>query len=122
MDLSYWKNYFVSNKDHFEDMDWNKIDLLVPDEKEMITRSLQQFQKGEQSEGKHFFSYAKTFPDARYLEVVRLFIREEQTHAFILAKFMELKGIPRIKSHWVDNIFRLLRKLADLENTVTVLI
>lgn len=122
MDLSYWKNYFISNKDHFEDIDWNKIDLLIPQEKEMITSSIQQFQKGEQSEGKHFFSFAKTFPDPRYLEVIRLFIREEQTHAFVLGKFMELKGIPRIKSHWVDSVFRWLRKLADLENTVIVLL
>ncbi|MBS1599442.1 MAG: hypothetical protein JST75_14545 [Bacteroidetes bacterium] len=122
MNFSYWKNYFISNASHFEDVDWNQKDILSPDEKRIITTSLQQFQKGEQSEGKHFYSFAKTFPDPRYAETIRLFIREEQTHAYVLGKFMDMNGIARIKKHWVDNIFRWLRKLTDLENTVTVLI
>ena len=122
MDFSYWKNYFKLNSDHFRDIDWGQDDRFTQKEKEIISSSLQQFQKGEQSEGKHFFSFAKTFPDPLYLETIRLFIREEQTHAYVLGKFMDMKNIARIKSHWVDNIFRWLRKLADLENTVTVLI
>jgi hypothetical protein len=122
MDFSYWKNYFKLNSDHFKNIDWSQVDRFSQKEKEIISSSLQQFQKGEQSEGKHFFSFAKTFPNPLYLETIRLFIREEQTHAFVLGKFMDMKNIPRIKSHWVDDVFRWLRKLADLENTVTVLI
>ena len=53
---------------------------------------------------------------------MRLFILEEQTHARVLGKFMEGEGIPRIRAHWVDNIFRWLRKLTNLENTITVLV
>jgi len=122
MDFSYWKNYFKLNSDHFKNIDWRQNHRLTQKEKKIVSSSLQQFQKGEQSEGKHFFSFAKTFPDPLYLETIRLFIREEQTHAFVLGKFMDMQRIPRIKNHWVDNIFRWLRKLADLENTVTVLI
>src|SRR5882724_1428986 len=122
MDFSYWKNYFVSNSSHFEDINWNEQEHLTKHEKEIISSSLQQFQKGEQSEGKHFFSFARTFPDPFYLETIRLFILEEQAHAHVLGKFMDMNGIPRIRKHWVDDIFRRLRKLADLENTITVLI
>ena len=122
MDFSYWKNYFISNGAQFEDIDWNEPDHLTEKEKKLITTSLQQFQKGEQSEGKHLFSFAKTFPDPLYLETIRLFILEEQTHAKVLGNFMDIEGIPRIRQHWVDDIFRRLRKLADLENTITVLI
>ena len=122
MDFSYWKDYFVSNSSHFADINWNEHNHLTKKERELITSSLQQFQKGEQSEGKHLFSFAKTFPDPLYLETIRLFIREEQKHAFVLGNFMDKEGIPRIKQHWVDDVFRRLRKLADLENTITVLI
>jgi len=122
MDLLYWKNYFISNRSHFEDINWNIPVQLSQKEIKLITSSLQQFQKGEQSEGKHFFAFAKTFPDPLYLEIIRLFIQEEQTHARVLGRFMDREGIPRIQQHWVDNIFRWLRKLADLENTITVLI
>ncbi len=122
MSFSYWKNYFTLNSNHFEDIDWRHFDFLTPDEIATIGSSIQKFQKGEQSEGKHFYSFAKTFPDPRYLETIRLFIREEQMHAYVLGKFMDRNGIPRITSHWVDNVFRSLRKLANLENTVAVLL
>lgn len=122
MNFSSWKKYFQSNSTHFNDINWDSTDHLSAKEKEIITSSLQQFQKGEQSEGKHLFSFAKTFPDPLYLETMRLFILEEQTHAYVLGKFMEKEKIPRIRKHWVDDIFRKLRKLADLENTITVLV
>ena len=93
MDLSCWKDHFISNTTHFDDINWNQDDRLTLIEKQNISSSLQQFQKGEQSEGKHFLSFAKTFPDPLYADTIRLFIREEQTHAYVLGKFMDMKGI-----------------------------
>jgi len=122
MDYRYWKEYFIINQRHFEHLDWNVNDALSADEKQCITHSLQQFQKGENSEGKHLFTFAKTFPDPEYFESVKLFIREEQKHAQVLARFMELHEIPRIKGHWIDSVFRGLRKFAGLENTIIVLV
>ncbi len=122
MHYHYWKEYFTINQSHFTNLDFNIPDDLSPGDKKRITRSLQQFQKGEQSEGKHLFSYAKSFPDKTYLDCIKLFIKEEQTHARVLARFMDLHGIPRIKDHWSDSIFRGLRKLAGLENTIIVLV
>ncbi len=117
-----WKKYFDSNKTHFDDINFEEGGYLLPHEKKSITSSLQQFQKGEQSEGKHLFSYAKTFSDPAYLECIKLFIKEEQKHAMVLARFMKVNGIPGIKKHWMDKIFRQLRKLAGLENTLIVLV
>lgn len=122
MDPGFWKSYFLKNKDHFSDIDWQTDDQLSIQEKEIITSSIQQFQRGENSEGKHFFAFAKSFPDPLYLECIRLFIKEEQTHALVLARFMDRHGIKRINTHWVDGCFRWLRKRAGLENTVTVLV
>src|SRR6476620_3746422 len=77
---------------------------------------------GYNSEGKHLYSFAKRFPDPGYLECIRLFIPEEQMHAKVLAKFMKKHDIPQIKNHWTDSVFRWLRKLAGIENTVRVLL
>src|SRR6266404_3413702 len=122
MDFESWKNYFLGNKNHFSDIDWQTEDHLSEYEKKMITSSIQQFQKGENSEGKHFFAFAKTFPDPLYLECIRLFIAEEQTHASVLGRFMEKQGIRKISKHWVDGCFRWLRKFSGLENSVIVLV
>jgi hypothetical protein len=122
MTFSNWKNYFETNKSHFSDTDWKQPEKLTQAEKKIITTSIQQFQKGENSEGKHFFAFAKTFPDSLYLECIKLFIAEEQTHARVLGKFMDKHDIPKIKKHWVDGCFRWMRKFAGLENSVTVLV
>lgn len=122
MNYQDWKEYFESNQSHFGDIDWNSTDLLTEKEKSVIEASLQQFQKGENSEGKHLFAYAKTFPDAMYLECIRLFIREEQNHAKVLGKYMDIHSIPRIQTHWVDQVFRRLRIMSGLETTISVLL
>lgn len=122
MNYNDWRAYFESNQFHFEDIDWSGTDNLTDVEKNLIKTSLQQFQKGENSEGKHLFAYAKTFPDPIYLECIRLFIREEQNHAKVLGKYMDIHSIPRIKSHWVDQVFRKLRIISGLETTISVLL
>jgi len=122
MELANWKKYFESNKTHFSDIDWTEEDKLTGIEKEIITHSIQQFQKGENSEGKHLFAFAKTFPDPQYFECIKLFISEEQMHARVLGKFMNKHSIPEINCHWVDSIFRWIRKLTGLENSIVVLV
>jgi hypothetical protein len=122
MSFSSWKEYFEKNKSHFSEIDWAVNDRLTPEEKNCIAESIAQFQKGESSEGKHLFGHAKKYPDPEYLECIKLFIQEEQMHAKVLGQFMDKNKIPRIKKHWVDGIFRWLRKLAGMENTIVVLV
>jgi hypothetical protein len=122
MSFHHWKEYFESNRDHFEDINRNAEDRLTAGEKKLITVSVQQFQRGESSEGKHLFAFAKTFPDPLYLDCIRLFICEEQMHARVLANFMSRYSIPCVKGHWVDTVFRKLRKLAGIENTIWILL
>ena len=122
MSFRSWREYFEKNKSHFGDINWVAVDNLTPEEKNCIAASIAQFQKGESSEGKHLFSHAKKYPDPEYTECIKLFIREEQMHARVLGQFMDKQNIPRIKNHWVDGIFRWLRKLAGMENTIVVLV
>jgi hypothetical protein len=122
MQFNEWKNYFLQNRSHFAHIDFEAPDCLTAEEKTLIASSLQQFQRGEHSEGKHLFAFAKKFPDPAYLECIRLFIPEEQMHARVLERFMKRYAIPVIKGHWVDGVFRALRKMAGIENTVRVLL
>jgi hypothetical protein len=122
MQFKEWEQYFLANKGHFDHLDWNDTRLLTNEERKVITASIQQFQRGEHSEGKHFMSFARSMNDESYLDTVKVFIREEQDHALVLGRFMDIQDIPRIKKDWLDNVFRWLRKLAGLEGTVTVLL
>jgi len=122
MEFLIWYEYFKDNQDHFYHLKWEEDELLTSSEKAIITFSIRQFQRGEYSEGKHFLQYAMRMDDQSYVFALKLFIKEEQDHAAVLGKFMDIQRIERIKEDWLDNTFRWLRKLAGLECTVTVLL
>src|SRR5207248_1114771 len=60
--------------------------------------------------------------DAWFLPALELFIAEEQSHSRLLGDFLDREGIERLHHHWLNGIFRRLRKLAGLEACVTVLV
>lgn len=122
MNFTEWKNYFKANKIHFDWLKWSDAQPLLPQESNLIYRTIQTFQKGENSEGKNLIHYAKAHGDADYYEAIVDFIREEQRHALVLGKFMTLNGIPKVKEQWSDTVFRRMRNLAGLELSVTVLL
>jgi hypothetical protein len=85
------------------------------------------FQLGENSEGRHLMRYAKQWAertgDTAYPEAIRMLIVEEQRHASVLARFMEINGIARIKRGCTDGIFRRARNLfGSLEVSISVLV
>lgn len=117
-----WTEYYLANKTHFADLDWATTHLLTDAEYKLLYTTLQQFQRGEHSEGKSLMRYAKRLQDPEYLSAIRLFIREEQTHAMVLGKFMDRNDIPKINRDWVNDVFQRLRRLTSLENSIHVLL
>jgi hypothetical protein len=122
MDFINWHLYFLFNKHHFNHIDWYDDHSLTTEERSIISGSIRQFQRGEYSEGKHFIEFSKRMGDPSYEQAISLFIREEQDHSAVLANFMSIHGIPELKKHWLDDVFRSLRKLAGLEGIITVLL
>lgn len=116
-----WKDYFQRNRIHFTHINFNGVAELSAAEKELVCASIQQFQRGESSEGLHLLKIAKAY-DPDYHEAIQIFIKEEQKHAGVLARFMKQERIPLIGGHWTDSAFRKLRKLLTIENTITVLL
>src|SRR5207245_9502874 len=53
---------------------------------------------------------------------LELFIAEEQRHSAILGRFLDRERILRLTNHWLDSMFRRLRKLAGLEVCAMVLV
>ena len=113
MDFKTWKTHFENNTIHFDHINWNDNYQLSPTELKAITSSVQQFQKGESSEGKNLILSAKTFEKdykvKNYTDTIKCFIKEEQSHSRALGKFMESQSISFISDHWVDQLFRFRR-------------
>ena len=78
-----------------------------------IAASLPAWQLGETSEGRNLrlaaAQYAQVHGDPQLLQAVELFIREEQCHGHALGQWLNLAGIPRIKSDLGDSLFRFCR-------------
>ncbi len=121
-----WQAYFESNRANLIPVDWSDRYRLTPDEVRTILSSVQQFQLGESSEGRRMLAqaaqYAETSGDHAYLPALRLFVQEEQRHAAELARFLQQQSLPCKEKHWVDDVFRGLRRLTTLEMSVVVLL
>ncbi len=123
---SEWLDYFRRNADQLLPIPWEHGPELTDKERESIAASVQGFQLGESSEGRHLAKcardYAQSSGDVEYYPAIQLFIREEQRHARELGRFMERSGIPMIRKTWPDTVFRRLRHLASLEQSIGVLV
>jgi hypothetical protein len=121
-----WLDYFQRNCHELLDVPWERGAEVTAAEVSAIRSSIQGFQLGESSEGRHLMKCARSYAvqnnDPDYGLAVELFIKEEQRHARDLGRFMDLAGIPRITKTWPDTVFRRLRHTADLEISISVLL
>lgn len=122
-----WKKYYEENACSLLEIPWNIGHELTDEEQKTITSSVQDFQVGESSEGRHLFQYAKDYAeqtgDHEYVDAIRVFIAEEQRHARDLAHFMQINTIPLVKTTFTDSVFRQLRQLfGNLEISIGLLI
>ncbi len=123
---SYWTALFGARANRPDLPAWEYSDRLTAVERQIIAVSLQQFQLGEGSDGgrlrRRAMKSALAESDPDFVESVELFIREEQRHNRDLGRFLDREGICRLDRHWVDDIFRCVRKLAGLELCLRALV
>jgi Spy/CpxP family protein refolding chaperone len=122
-----WESHFRRSLDNPPAIPWECARELTAAERDAIRSSIQEFQLGEQSEGRHLkrvaTAYAERAGEPAYARAIHLFIREEQCHAGWLGIFMDMAGIPRIQRNWVDSVFRTLRRFTGgLETSIGVLL
>ncbi len=121
-----WIAHFKANHNHRLQIDFSAEPELTPEEKSLISPSIQSFQKGEASGG-HFLlrcarRYADRNHDPEYPGAMEWFVREENWHSAYLRKYMDYHRIPVSRHSLLDDIFRLLRKTGGLRSEVIVLI
>lgn len=121
-----WVEYFKYNNEHLLKLDYNIDKELSDEEKKLIAPSIKAFQIGEGSEGKHLSKVVKKFATnndyEEYVEIMKWFILEENRHSKTLKKYMEIYDITPVSKMWLDNVFRILRKIMGLECEVIVLV
>lgn len=115
-----WLAWFRANAARCRPVPWERGAEVTPAELTAIARSLQGWQLGETSDGRHLWAaaagYAARTGDPDYLRAVELFIREEQRHGEMLGRFLDLAGVGRRTADWGDRLFRAARYLVtDME-------
>lgn len=121
-----WVKYFEYNNSHLFKIDFNNNTELSEDEIRLITPSIRAFQIGEGSEGRHLTKCVKKFADKtgydEYKTIMKWFVLEENRHSQTLKKYMDIYHIELAKKLWIDNVFRILRKITGLECEIIVLV
>jgi hypothetical protein len=121
-----WTHLFSSRAPSRELLPWSHPQMLNEDERRLVGGSIQQFQLGEGSDGSGLIRrgcasrLAALDPD--FLPSLELFIQEEQRHSRHLARFLQHEGMDLLQKHWVDRVFRRVRKFAGLELCLRVLV
>ena len=108
----YWLNHFRKNLKK-KRVDWSIKPKITNEEKSQILESLRSWQLGETSDGRHLLAaatkHAQKIGDPDYVEVVKLFIKEEQKHGNNLGTYIDQIGERRKKKDWGDSLFRMIR-------------
>jgi hypothetical protein len=115
-----WVAYFRINAARCRPIPWERGAEVTPAQMAAIARSLQAWQLGETSDGRHLRAaaarYADRVGDPDYVRAVELFIGEEQRHGELLGRFLDLAGVGRVASDWGDRLFRAARYgVTDME-------
>jgi hypothetical protein len=109
---NYWIGHFKANAQQLR-VNWEQWPGVTPQEIQVILPSLQAWQLGETSEGKHLLAaatlYANKVDDPGYIEAVKFFIKEEQKHGNNLGRYIDAIGKKRIRHNWGDSLFRQIR-------------
>jgi hypothetical protein len=117
-----WLKYFEYNRENRPRLYFADAVSFSPELRLPLIRSLQRFQIGETGEGKHLRRFARTLRDPVYEQCIDLFIKEEQSHARILAEMIATLDGTLLDWHWTDLAFIGLRRMLGLKTEIFILL
>ena len=125
-DLEIWLNHFEYHAQHPRTVPAGLSDVLKPEERRLIARSMATFELCEQAEGNALLRAVHRFAGkhqaAHLLRITELFIREQQRHGALLREFMRDHDIDRKEIDLTDFLFWCLRRIGGYEMRLHVLI
>jgi hypothetical protein len=117
-----WDTYFMENARRRELIPWDRGVNMAPGLCRVLVPSLQRFQVGECGGGAHLRAAARATGDPQYVAALEQFVREEQTHARLLAQAIHALGGETLARHWSEAWFIWLRRMAGLRTELFVLL
>ncbi len=122
-----WVAYFRANRERLLAIPWDAGAGVTPEELAKIVDSLRAWQLGETSEGTTLIrtaeKHAARIGDPDFVDVIRLFIAEEQRHGETLGLFLDAAGVPRATRDLGDSLFRVFRHfLTRMEVWATIVV
>jgi hypothetical protein len=125
-DLEIWLNHFEYHAQHPRSVPAGLSDVLKPEERRLIARSMATFELCEQAEGNALLRavhrFAQKHQATPLLRITELFIREQQRHGALLRDFMRDHDIDRKETDLTDFLFWCLRRIGGYEQRLHVLI
>jgi hypothetical protein len=125
-DLEIWLNHFEYHAQHPRCVPAGLSDVLKPQERRLIARSIATFELCEQPEGtallRAVHRFAEKHDAAQLMRITELFVREQQRHAALLHEFMSDHGIEAKQTDLTDFVFCCLRRVGGYETRLHVLI
>ena len=117
-----WRTCFEVLEDQHAEVSCTDVGPLAPIVERGLRASLPTFQIGETGTGAHLIEAAAKVGDPDYVEALRLFVKEEQEHARLLALVCNSLDIEMLDSHWTDGVFQFVRRAFGLRGEVLTLL
>jgi len=122
----WWAAHFRANAWREWQIPWQDNPVLSARQLALISASIAEFQRGESSEARNYLAksaaFAATARESSFHEASVLFVGEENEHAALLLRFMNLAGIAPKQTTFSDGIFRRIRAVSDIGWSSRVLI
>jgi hypothetical protein len=122
----WWAGHFRDNSCKEWHIPWRDNPPLSPNELKCISASVAEFQRGESSEARNYLAKSAAFAsfvnEPSFHEASVLFVGEENEHAALLLRFMNLAAIAPKRTTFSDGIFRRIRAVSDIGWSSRVLI
>ncbi len=116
-----WLSYFHGNKSAAAEIIFPEKIILPAELRQSLVASLQRFQIGESGDGQHLKKYAAAANDPVYEQCIDLFVKENQSHAGMLAQIIKSMDGSLLAGHWSQRAFVILRRMFGLKTEVFVL-
>jgi hypothetical protein len=121
-----WLDYFGRNARSLREAAWSDGARLSAADRFVIASSIRTFQRGEEGSGRTIARFARRYAertgDLAYPAALQALFDEEARHAEHLGRFIDLAGIPRLKSEFSDGAFRFLRHRMGLDGALCLLV